>query len=574
MTFRARPVVKRPGRSGWDQGDRRETLINLAFVATIVAAILILTGYAGYSWWDTHNGVVAKVNGTVITKDQLRSRFKIETFRLDYQEAQLRSLNTAGHLADADYSQELSFLEQRRNSLPVIAQERAIDQVLLGQLAPQNGITVSDADIDKQIRTDATVPEQRHVWVIEFAPENNKATGTPGDAEKAAAKAKADAALAEIKGGTSFEDVAKAQSTGSTAAQGGDLGWLPQTSGYDRAFMDAVYAAKQGETTGVVEGSDGTYRIGRFTEQVAATVDASFQTKVEAAGIKMADYREAARADAIRTKLSDKVVADLSAPGKQRHVLEIFLPESSRTIGAVKVRHILFSPKHDAANASKVPASDPSWAEAQKEAQAAYDALKADPTKFDEMARTKSDETSAKSTGGKQPWYDPTSQIDKAFADAIFAKGLKPGDLIPPFKTSFGWHVVQFMRPYGDGDKAWMQSLKDKIAAGADFAQTARDQSEAPDAGTGGDMGWIARGQLSDAKDAAIFTTPVGGLSDIVTVTNEGTYLFKVAAEETRTPTPAQIAVFKDTGFTNWYTTKKNAAKIDRVASAATVLGQ
>ncbi len=336
--------------------------------------------------------------------------------------------------------------------------------------------------------------------------------------------------------------------------------------------MTAVFAVKQGDLTDVVEGSDGTYRIGRYTEQADAIVDAAFSSKVQSAGIKMDDYRAAAKADAIRVKLSDKIVADLSAPSKQRHVLEILLPQSSRADGAVKVRHILISPKHDPGNASKVPASDPSWPEAQKEAQAIYDQLKQDPTKFDELARTKSDESSAKTTGGKQPWYDPTSQIDKAFADAIFAKGLKPGDLIPPFKSSFGYHVVQFMRAYGDGDKAWMESLKTKLAAGSDFAQMARDQSEAPDAGTGGDMGWIARGQLSSDKDSAIFGTQVGGLSDVVTVTNEGTYLFKVVAEETRTPTKDQIAVFEDTGFTNWYSQQKSDAKIDRLTSAASVI--
>ena len=45
------------------------------------------------------------------------------------------------------------------------------------------------------------------------------------------------------------------------------------------------------------------------------------------------------------------------------------------------------------------------------------------------MARTTSDEASAKTTGGKQPWYDQTSPIDAKFNAAIFAPGLKPGDI-------------------------------------------------------------------------------------------------------------------------------------------------
>ena len=58
----------------------------------------------------------------------------------------------------------------------------------------------------------------------------------------------------------------------------------------------------------------------------------------------------------------------------------------------------------------------------------------------------------------------------------------------------------------------------------------------APTAGTGGDIGWIAKGQLDDKLTDAIFATPIGKTSDVVTVDGDGTYLFKVLAEETRTP--------------------------------------
>ncbi len=573
MTLRAKPAVRRPGRAGWD-GDRRTTFINIAFVVAIVVSLVILVAYAGYSWWDDHNGMAAKVNGVVLTKDQLRARFAIETFRIDYTEQRIRTLQTAGHISDSVAQQELSFLEQRRTSLPDIALERIIDTELLSQLVGQEKVTVTDADVDAQLTKEATTDEERHVWVIEVAPATDPNTGKPTDAQKAEAKAKADAALAQLKGGKSWDEVAKATSTATSASQAGDLGWMPEQSGYDADFMTAVFAADQGVTTDVIEGADGTYRIGRSTEMSPASVDQAFQTKVEDDGIKMADYRVAARGDAIRTKLGDKILADLSAPGPQRHVLEILLPTSTPGVGAVKVRHILFSPKDDPAGAQTLPATDPAWAQAQKDAEAAYATLKADPSKFDEMARTMSDEGSAKKTGGKQPFYDATSNIDLAFKNAILDPKLKAGDLIPPFKSAFGWHVVQLMRPYGDGDAAFMKTLKDKIAAGADFAQVARDESEGPEAGSGGDIGWIAKEQLATDKDDAIWKTPVGGLSDVVEVANEGTYLFKVVAEETRTPTKEQIAVFKDSGFTNWYTEKKSAAKIEKSATAVAALGR
>ena len=53
---------------------------------------------------------------------------------------------------------------------------------------------------------------------------SRKETSEQIKARIAAAKAKADDLDAKLKGGANFADLAKANSTGSTAAQGGDLG--------------------------------------------------------------------------------------------------------------------------------------------------------------------------------------------------------------------------------------------------------------------------------------------------------------------------------------------------------------
>ena len=91
---------------------------------------------------------------------------------------------------------------------------------------------------------------------------------TPTEAEKASAKAKAEAALKDIQGGKSWEDVAKTVSTdASTAPQSGDLGWVQANdTRFDEAFIKAAFAAAVNTPTAVVEGTDGTYRIGRVTE--------------------------------------------------------------------------------------------------------------------------------------------------------------------------------------------------------------------------------------------------------------------------------------------------------------------
>ena len=49
-----------------------------------------------------------------------------------------------------------------------------------------------------------------------------------------------------------------------------------------------------------------------------------------------------------------------------------------------------------------------------------------------------------------------------------------------------------------------------------------------------------------------------------MTVAGDGTYLFKVLAEETRTPEGRQLEELKSTAFSRWYDAKKSAVVITR----------
>jgi peptidyl-prolyl cis-trans isomerase C len=61
-------------------------------------------------------------------------------------------------------------------------------------------------------------------------------------------KEKAEALIKKLKGGAKFEDVAKAESTDNSKANGGDLGWFT-TSRMVKPFGDAVKTLKKGEIT-------------------------------------------------------------------------------------------------------------------------------------------------------------------------------------------------------------------------------------------------------------------------------------------------------------------------------------
>lgn len=64
-------------------------------------------------------------------------------------------------------------------------------------------------------------------------------------------------------------------------------------------------------------------------------------------------------------------------------------------------------------------------------------------------------------------------------------------------------------------EKAWerVQAVHRQLVQGVDFAQLAKQYSDAPDAAEGGSMGWMSRGDLLPELDTALFSLPIGGYS-------------------------------------------------------------
>ena len=579
MTFRAKPVVKRSHRSSWESQDRRNFYLNLGFGLVVLAAVVILAIAAGVTWYSNHLAPAATVDGQTITIDEFNERYDLEKWRI--QEAKRRITNQfqAGRLTQTQSDNNQAFLDQQLQSLPNTALERLIDTRIQATLASQEGVAVSDAEVDARLLTEATIPETRHAWIIEVEPVVDAGALEPTAEQAAEAKAKADAALADLKAGKAWDEVAKTVSTdAATAAQGGDLGWITKDDAQsDEDFVKAVFAANVDEPSAVLVGEDGIYRIARVSEISPETVDALYQNKITDNGLDLAKYRAVVAGDVIHEKLEAKIVADATKPGPQRKVSEIYIAEAAADLpaDAIKVRHILYAPKDDpsGASAGDIPAEDPSWAAAGAEAKATWDKLNLHPELFDSIARADSDEQQARGvtgTGGKLPYFDSTMSVDPAFLEAIMAPDLKDGQLLSPVKSAFGWHIIQVMYHPTDGEQ--MTLLKTKADSGSDFATLARDNSESETAGKGGDLGWVAKGQLTPELSDAIVATPIGKTSVPVTVAGDGLYLFKVSAEETRTPEGRQLEDIKSTAFSTWYAAKKDGVTITRDPSPATLV--
>jgi peptidyl-prolyl cis-trans isomerase D len=138
-------------------------------------------------------------------------------------------------------------------------EQASIEYVVLDLATLSKGITVTDAELRKAYddsKARFTVPEERRASHILISAASDKPA-----AERAAAKARAEALLAEVrKAPASFADVARknSQDPGS-AVKGGDLDFFAKDA-MVKPFSDKAYAMKAGEISEVVE-TDFGYHI-------------------------------------------------------------------------------------------------------------------------------------------------------------------------------------------------------------------------------------------------------------------------------------------------------------------------
>ena len=329
--------------------------------------------------------------------------------------------------------------------------------------------------------------------------------------------------------------------------------------------METLFGLQPNQVSEVFEGEDGNYYIARLTDLVPQAENTGFEQEIRSANVSLSAFRNALKAEVIRDTIQTKLVEGVTkSPTPQRHVAGIYVaadPTDATQGDEVNVRHILYSPADDPQGAGALSADDPAWAAAEAEAKAAYDQLVQDPAKFQEIAKAQSDDAGTKEEGGELGFIDRPS-LDPAFAEAAFAEGLTADQILAPVKSSFGWHIIQFVERR-EAPQNRIRAAELELASGKDFAEVAKAYSEGPTKDQGGDMGWIARNQLDSVREAAIFNAQVGGVTPVVTIA-DGLYLYKVLAEETRLPDADQVPVIEGSAFSNWYTARKNESTITR----------
>jgi parvulin-like peptidyl-prolyl isomerase len=592
MTFRTRTAPKPTRRRVRRSDSRRNVYLTLSFTLAIASALALMGGVFLASYYADHGAAIAGVNGEAISKDAVRDRVGLNDAIYQRQIANYTTMRNQGKLATDEYNTIVGNIQTTETSSTIYsdALTQLINETQLRQYAVQNNIVVTDQQIAAQIQTDATIAEMRHVKVIAVAVKATPPSSTPTQADIDSAQAKAQGYLKEIQGGKAWDDVAKEASSDSANTGGsvGDLGLTTRDDiGVEPDLANATFALKNvNDITPIIKGSDGVWRFATVTKIVPAFTDADWQTSIASASSGDL-YRAMARAEATKKAVREAIEAKyISGPTVQRHVLEIAVPAGYGQPGdgdEVKIRILVFSPSHDQVNAASVASTDPAWADAKSRADAALAKLKQDPSQFATMAAdtTVNDDKYWNTDGGEIPWipsdlFNATTSTQQGglglnnVQAAVFKDGLTPGTILDPIQeTSQGYIVVQFQgrRPAPDLRIAIDQF---NLNSGADFADLAKSSSEAVDAPTGGDLGWVSPYQLTSVQEQAIDSTPVGQVSNMVS--SSGYFVYKVVEEQTRTSDADQQAKLKNVVFQRWLTEFQGNALVWQDATALAAL--
>ncbi len=212
-------------------------------------------------------------------------------------------LDSMEALEKAAASQGVSFEDFKANIRDSILTQQVVRDEVGRRLQMTQGQEQTYYDAHKQ---EFSQPEQVRLSEILIP--------TPADANDAAldaAKAKADDVEAKLKGGAQFDELAKTESSGSTAAQGGDLGQYKRGA-LSKVLEDQTFDLKAGQVTAPIRTRQG-YVILKVTEHQDAGTPAlkDIEPQVQEA-MYMAQLQPALRA--YLTKQREEAFIDI-APG-------------------------------------------------------------------------------------------------------------------------------------------------------------------------------------------------------------------------------------------------------------------
>jgi len=181
--------------------------------------------------------------------------------KLDEMRKQMK-LDSMDDLEKAAQAQGVSFEDFKQNMRTEIITQQVIQHEVGGRI---NIAKTDEHAFYEKHKAELERPEAVKLSEILIS------TDTADDAQKlAAAEAKANDLLKQIRGGASFEDIAKKDSQGLSAAQGGELGYFERGK-LAKQLEDITFALNKGQVSDVIRTKQG-FVILKVTDHVTAGI--------------------------------------------------------------------------------------------------------------------------------------------------------------------------------------------------------------------------------------------------------------------------------------------------------------
>ncbi|MBC7787548.1 MAG: peptidylprolyl isomerase [Methylophilaceae bacterium] len=385
-----------------------KTLRALFIMCFATISLQILPAYAANNI-DKMDRIVAVVDQSVITEQELNDRIKTVKAQLEKQGTQLPPDN---------------ILEKQ-------ILERLISDSLQVQFAAQTGLKVDNTQLDKTIER---IAEQNKLSVPEF-----KLALEKDDIlfDKFREDIRTEVLLArlrerEVDSRTNVTDAEIDNFLTTQAASGGDQGEYEISHILIRTPEDSAPETLQKLKAKTEEAIKKLENGVSFAEVSASFSDAPNALEGGSLGWKSAAQVPVLFADALK----NMQVGDLSPPLRSPNGFHILKLTNKRggaaalVIEQTHVRHILIKLNEVV-----------SEADGKRKLEGIKERLDNKGVKFEDMARQYSEDGSA-NNGGDLGWVNPgdtVPQFEKAMNE------LKPNQISDPIRTPFGWHLIQVL---------------------------------------------------------------------------------------------------------------------------------
>ena len=245
--------------------------VSWLFYGVIEAIIAILVGGIVYGYWESNLKPVPSVDGDDVSRGELDERKALLQFRYD----RLNEMTSQG-LADGTIDADLA---NRRftiaDSLAPLDDATTLNELvdLLYQelLAAEEGVTLTDEELQSAVEADGTIDEARQVDAIIVSTEELQQGFAATDESRADARERALAAAEELAAGGDPQEIAD-----NHAPAEYQTAWITYEDLVNKAWADEIFSAEIGDVTEVVEDDSGFQLISLVNDIAPEQPDPGF----------------------------------------------------------------------------------------------------------------------------------------------------------------------------------------------------------------------------------------------------------------------------------------------------------